>query len=339
MTREAPNSLTGFASAAERVLNAADWTYLMAGALPGQAGDNNIRAWDALRLRPRVLRGVTQADTSTTALGAPLSSPIFVAPNGRATRYHPEGERAIVGAAAAHQIGALLASSVSDSIGALRTSAPQALLWSQLYMSSDRGFMKDRLALAHATGVGAIVLTVDLLPDDRAPKPPLLAPASWETPGGAEPAPLFAATSLDDLAWLCAISTAPVVVKGVLRADDAAACISAGAKGLIVSNHGGNQLMDSITSPAALPEIVALCGEQAEIYVDGGIRSGSAIFKAIALGARAVMIGRPFSHALAAAGEQGVAKCISILAHDLQRTMRLCGASSIAEIDQDLLAD
>lgn len=338
MTQEMPRSLSEFAQAAQRALGPADWDYLTDGALPGQAGDDNVHAWNALRVRPRVLRGVAQADISTTVLGARISSPIFVAPNGRATRYHPEGERAIVRAAAAKGAGALLASSVGASIGALRASAPNALLWSQLYISGDRGFIKDRVELARASGAGAIVLTVDLLPDANALKPPPLKPAAWETPKSGEPMPLFTGASIDDLAWLCGVSPLPVVVKGVLRADDAAECVAAGAKGLIISNHGGNQVQDAVTSAAALPEIVSTCGGRAEIYVDGGIRCGATILKAIALGARAVMIGRPFSHALAVGGEQGVAACLAILEHELQRAMLLCGASRVSDINRDLLA-
>lgn len=338
MTQEMPYSLAEFADAAQQALAPADWTYLMAGALPGQAGDDNIRAWDALRLRPRVLRGAARADISTSVLGAQISSPIFIAPNGRATRYHAEGERAIVRAAAARGAGALLASSVGASIGALRASAPSALLWSQLYMSGDRSFVKDRIELAHAEGAAAIVLTVDLLPDANAPKPRQPPPASWETPKSGEPTPLFTGVRIDDLAWFCAVSPLPVVVKGVLRADDAAECVAAGAKGLIVSNHGGNQVQDAVTSGAALPEIVSACGARAEIYVDGGIRSGAGILKAIALGARAVMIGRPFSHALAVGGERGVGACLAILEHELQRAMLLCGTSRVGEISRDLIA-
>jgi 4-hydroxymandelate oxidase len=143
---------------------------------------------------------------------------------------------------------------------------------------------------------------------------------------------------LDDLSWLCGLGLLPVVVKGVLRADDAIACIDAGAAGLVVSNHGGNQLEDAIATSAALPAIADACGKRAEIYVDGGIRSGPSIIKALALGARAVMVGRPFSHGLAVGGAEGANKVLALLKADLSRAMALCGTATLSDITPDLIA-
>lgn len=338
MTDRTPPSLDALAETAQQKLSPADWGYLMEGARPGQTGDANVAAWDRLKLRPHVLRGVADADTSTTVLGAKIDTPIFVAPNGRATRFHPEGELAVLRGSAAHGAGALLASSVSASVGALRRHAPEALIWGQVYMAPDRGFMRERIETMRSAGVAALVLTVDLLPDLGAERPPPAPQAAWETPGKAEPAPVFTAAGVSDLEWLCGLAALPIVVKGVLRADDAARCVLAGAAGVIVSNHGGNQLADTIASAEALPEIVDACAGRAEIYVDGGIRSGGAILKALALGARAVMVGRPFSHALAAAGSEGVSGCFKLLTDELKRAMLLCGAARIAGLNRDLIA-
>lgn len=338
MDANLPSSLAGFEQRAREKMAAADWAYLMAGMTPGEAGAGNIEAWAKLKLRPRVLRGVAQADTATTVLGTPIAAPLFIAPNGRATRYCADGEAAVLAAASEQDVGALLASSVSGSIGALRVLAPDALTWSQFYMTHERGFLRERAAMAAEAGCKALVLTVDLLPDANRAKPQPLARAAWEAAPAAAPAPMFAAARIDDLAWLCGESPLPVVVKGVLRGDDAAACVSAGAKGLIVSNHGGNQLESVIASAEALSEVVLACGGRAEVYVDGGVRSGVDVIKALALGARTVMIGRPISHGLAVAGAAGASACLGIVRAELERAMLLCGAGAIGEISADLIA-
>lgn len=338
MNPNLPSSLAGFEAKAREHLSTADWAYLMGGMEAGEAGAANVEAWARLRLRPRVLRGVESADTSTTVLGAPLTAPFFVAPNGRATRYHPDGEAAVLTAAAEQGAGALVASSVAGSIKPLRALAPGALTWSQFYITRDRGALRERVAMAVEAGCAALVLTVDLVPSATRTPLPRLPRAAWETPSPSEPEPMYAAAGLDDLAWLCGASAAPIVVKGVLRGDDAAACVEAGAKGLIVSNHGGNQLEGAIAGADALPEVVGACGGRTEIYVDGGLRSGADVVKAIALGARAVMIGRPMSHGLAVAGADGVSACLAIIRADLERAMLLCGARSLSDIGRDLIA-
>ncbi|MCA8888800.1 MAG: alpha-hydroxy-acid oxidizing protein, partial [Parvularculaceae bacterium] len=152
------------------------------------------------------------------------------------------------------------------------------------------------------------------------------------------PAPMFAAAGIEDLEWFCSEAGLPVLVKGVLRADDARRCLDSGARGLVVSNHGGNQLSDALATCDALPAIVAACGDNAAIIVDGGIRSGACVFKALALGARAVMIGRPTSWGLAANGANGVAAALALLDAELDRTMRLCGASDLAAITRGFIA-
>lgn len=330
-----PSNLAAFERRAREKMAAPDWDYLMAGTAPGETGAENVEAWARLKLRPRILRGVAQADTSTTVLGVEVAAPLFIAPNGRATRYCADGEAAVLRAASAQNVGALLASSVSGSIAVLRSLAPGALTWSQFYMTRERNFLRDRAALAAEAGCRALVLTVDLLPDANRMRPPQPARATWEIAPTKEPEPIFTGAGIDDLAWLCAEASLPVIVKGVLRSDDAEDCLSAGAKALIVSNHGGNQLDSAIASAEALKDIVAACGARAEVYVDGGIRSGVDVMKALALGARAVMIGRPISHALAVAGAAGASAYLAILRAELQRAMLLCGAGSTDAIGAD----
>lgn len=317
---------------ARQVLDPEVWRYLETGA--DAAGE----PWQRLSLRPHILRGVTRSDAATTALGQPLAVPVMIAPTGRATRYAPEGELALLAGAEAAGSITLLPSSVVPSLAKLRVLRPNAMFWQQLYWQADRCAMRARLNAIREAGGAAVVLTVDLLPDDR-PAPPAPARATWE---GDEPAVagtnLFTGATIDDLAWLCGEADLPVVVKGVLRGDDAEACIAAGAAALIVSNHGGNQLDGAIAPAEALSEIVAAAGERTEVYVDGGIRSGASVLKALALGARAVLVGRPASYALAAAGADGVAAMLGTLGAELERAMILCGVDTLAEIDRTLVA-
>ena len=186
-------------------------------------------------------------------------------------------------------------------------------------------------------GAHALVVTVDLAPRAgvRAPPAPI---ASWETQASSpSPAPVHAAASLKDLERLCRASPLPVVVKGVLRADDALACTEVGARALVVSNHGDAQLAGAIPTADALAEVAPAVGNRAEVYVDGGIRDGVAILRAMALGATGVLVGRPVSHALAAAGAEGVHGLIAWLTADLTRAMALCGISSVSEVTPDLI--
>jgi 4-hydroxymandelate oxidase len=324
--------------AAAEALPADIFAYLNKGAGAGRTLAANEAAWGAIRLRPHILRAIDQADISTTLLGCPLAMPLLIAPTGRATRFHAEGELAQLKGAAQAGGGVVLPSSVVPFLPALAR-ASQVPFWQQLYFMRDRAALTDRIALAAENGCRAIVLTVDLLPDcQSAPPPP--AAAAWET----HPHPLRHSAAeplsagLDDLAWLCARSPIPVVVKGVLRGDDAQACVAAGAAGLIVSNHGGNQLDTVIATADALRAVIEAIDGKAEILVDGGIRNGAAILKALALGARGVLIGRPAAYGLAAGGAEGVGAVMGMLAAQLSRAMALCGASRIADLAPDLLA-
>jgi len=269
---------------------------------------------------------------TTKVLGTPLALPVMTAPNGRATRFTAAGEAAVIEGAAAAGTVAVLPSSVASSLAALRALHPSATLWQQIYMWADRGRMRALLHDIGEAGCRALVLTVDLMPGEAA-GPSVPSRAAWEAPAGETPAHLFMAAGMDDLAWLCAEAGMPVVVKGVLRGDDATLCLDAGAAALIVSNHGGNQLDTAIGSAEALPDVVAAVSGRAEVYVDGGIRDGLSVLKALALGARAVLVGRPVSYALAAGGGVAVAAMLEGLKEELARAMSLCGAASAAELD------
>lgn len=313
----------------------------------------NITAWRALRLRPRVLRDVTQIDTSVMILGHKMPTPIMVAPTGRHKLFHPEGERATARGAAAANVPYVMASNSNiliEDVAAERKNAPQ---WFQLYYWPERGEVEaliDRLA---AAGFAALVLTVD------APVPGWSPMAAREQH---EPSPdirninmpgqpmartayhpdfvgkvLYPAT-WRELEWLVKRSPLPVLVKGVLRGDDAVACAEHGAKAVIVSNHGGRHLDTTVTTAAAVGEIAAALGSKAETYVDGGIRRGTDILKALALGARAVLIGRPVIWGLTVSGADGVRDVLEHFRTELVRAMQLTGTARLSEATPDLLA-
>lgn len=288
-------------------------------------------------MRPRILRGVAGSDVATTALGTPLALPVMTAPNGRATRYAPEGEAEVVAGAAAAGTIAVMPSSIAPNLAALRALHPGAALWQQVYMTAERAPLLDLLPSIREAGARAIVLTVDLMPGDASAPPAAALPASWETVAPIATKLKFMAAGIDDLAWLCAEAGLPVVVKGVLRGDDARLCLDAGAAALIVSNHGGNQLDTAIGTADALPEVVAAVEGRAETYVDGGLRDGLSVLKALALGARAVLLGRPVSYALAAGGASAIAAMLDGLKGELARAMALCGAASLADLDPSLV--
>lgn len=322
---------------ARQVLPADVWAYLEAGADDEISLRDAAASWQRIALLPHVLRGVTQVDTRLSLLGMPLSMPILTTPNGRATRYHADGEAAVLEGAKAAGTLSILPSSVAPNAAHLAAHCPGARWWQQLYMYRDRGEMADQVAALREAGCGALVLTADLLPDGRpAPSPP--PPATWEKAAAPIPASAFSGAGMDDLAWLCRTAgDIPVLVKGVLRADDAHAIADNGAAGVIVSNHGGNQLDTAVASADALGPVVDACGDRAVVLVDGGIRRGTSVAKALALGAKAVLVGRPISYGLAAGGAEGVRAVLEALHSELARTMALCGAPDISALDRSLV--
>jgi 4-hydroxymandelate oxidase len=330
----APPNLVALEALARDRMDPALFDYLMRG---GAAATDNAAAWSRLRLRPRVLRGVAAVNTAATVLGGRLACPILLAPTGRATRFHPSGEaETLLGAEAAGAL-AVLPSSVATSLKGLQAAAPGAPRWLQTYFDADRERMAETVAAARAAGCSAVVVTVDLVPgfeDPGLPPPPR---ATWEAQAQAAARPLYAGVGFDDLHWLAGLNLLPVVVKGVLRGDDAARCAEAGARGIVVSNHGGNQLVGAVATADALAEVVDAVAARAEIYVDGGLRSGEAILKALALGAQAVLVGRPVAWALACDGARGVSAMIDRLRLELARAMALCGAATLSEIDRSLV--
>jgi 4-hydroxymandelate oxidase len=315
--------------------------------------DDNIAAWQRLRLRPRMLRDVTRIDTGTSVLGARIAAPLMVAPTGRHRLFHPDGERATARGAAAAGVPYVMATASTvtmEDAAAERRAAPQ---WFQLYLPPDRTVTEGLVDRAAVAGFAAVVLTVDQPvygSSPRAARAPLEAapdiravnlpgqPVAAHGYGAAHSGSVTHPATFDDLAWLVRRSALAVLVKGVLRADDALRCVELGASGIIVSNHGGRHLDATVATADALPEIAAAVGAKAEVFVDGGIRRGTDIVKALALGARAVLIGRPAVWGLALAGADGVRDVLDHLRGELVRTMALCGVAKLDEVTRDLVA-
>ncbi|MGH8900154.1 MAG: alpha-hydroxy acid oxidase [Egibacteraceae bacterium] len=341
---------------AQRCLSRLAYDYFVGGADDELTLAENVAAWRCLRLRPRVLRDVSKVSTETTVLGTAVSLPALVAPMAYQRLAHDDGERATAqGAAAAGTV--MIASTVATiSLEDIAAAAPRAVRWFQLYVHRDRGWTAELVARAVAAGYRAIVFTIDVpvlglrrrdeLNRFQLPPGMVMAnvgePPPEEVDGSAIMA--YASDQLDpgltfaDIEWLRELCDLPILVKGVLRGDDARACVDAGAGGIVVSNHGGRQLDTAVTTAAALPEIVDAVGDDVEVLVDGGIRRGTDIVKALALGAQAVLVGRPVLWGLASGGAEGVRSVLETLRDEFARALTLCGAPTVGGVTADLLA-
>ncbi|MGH8885566.1 MAG: alpha-hydroxy acid oxidase [Egibacteraceae bacterium] len=341
---------------AQQRLSRLAYDYFVGGADDELTLADNVAAWRRLRLRPRVLRDVSKVTTSTTVLGTPVSLPALVAPMAYQRLAHDDdGERATAqGAAAAGTI--MIASTFSTvCLEDIAAAAPGAARWFQLYVHRDRGWTAELVARAVAAGYRALVLTVDLPvfglrrrdEQNRFRLPPGMTMANVGEPppeGSGSALTAYARAELDpgltfaDVEWLRGLCDLPILVKGVLRGDDARACVDAGARGIVVSNHGGRQLDTAIATADALPEVVAAVGGDVEVLVDGGIRRGTDLVKALALGAQAALVGRPVIWGLVSGGSGGVRSVLDTLRDEFGRALALCGAPTVGAITADLLA-
>lgn len=308
----------------------------------------NAAAWNSVFLRPRVLRDVTQVDTSTTLLGTSVGSPIGVAPVAFQRLMHPEGECATAQGAAARASMMVLSTRATATAADCHEAAPNGPRWYQVYVLNDRSRNERLIEAAVNSGISALVLTADTPVLGRRKRdvvnqfilPPDIGGPSLDLQPGEEGHLIDQASDVtfDDISWLHELSGLPVVVKGVVRGDDARVCVEAGAAAVWVSNHGGRQLDGCVPTAVALPEVVEAVGEIAEVYVDGGIRRGIDVLRALAMGADAAFVGRPAAWGLAAGGRAGVELVLKGLKGELKLAMALAGARSIDEITSDLIA-
>ncbi len=325
----------------------------------GGAGDEwtlaeNRRAFSRWNLRPRVLTGAAEQDLRTTVLGQDIPFPILLAPTAFQRMADPEGELAT--ARAARSLGALMVLSTISSTPLEDVAEIGPHRWFQLYVLRDHDITTNLVNRAHATGYQAIVLTVDTpvlgrrLRDERNrfDLPEGIGLANLEgiplpEAEGSSLAAYFGADHdssfcWDDLPWLRSLSPLPLVLKGVVTAEDATLAVEAGVDGIIVSNHGGRQLDGAPGTLDALPEVVEAVRGRIDVLIDGGVRRGSDVLKALALGARAVLVGRPYLWALAAGGENGVRRMLESMRDELKLAMALSGVGSIREIGPSLVA-
>lgn len=321
----------------------------------------NREAFKRLVLQPRVLRDVSNMDTSTTLLGQRISSPVCVAPSAMHRMAHPDGEIASTSAAAkadtCYILSTISTTSLED-VGVANSKAnPNALRWYQLYVFKDREITRGLVKRAEKAGYKAIVLTVDtpMLGHREADVrnhfslPNHLTMANFAQVGGQHEhgvaslkdsgladyvSELFDLTlNWNDVKWLKSITHLPVVVKGVLSPEDAKIAVEMGCEGILVSNHGARQLDGVSSTIDALPAIVKAVNGRAEVYLDGGVRRGTDVFKALALGARAVFLGRPVLYGLAHSGEAGVSSVLRILNQELKHAMLFAGTKTLADIN------
>jgi 4-hydroxymandelate oxidase len=332
--------------------------YYEGGALDEITLRENTAGWERLKLYYHVLAGVGTRDLSTTILGQSTSLPIGIAPMAFQKLACAAGE--IATASAAKSAGTLFILSSFSNI-AMESVLPQAASprWFQLYIYKDRGITNELVRRAEAAGAEAIVVTVDApglgtrerdvrnsfrLPDNLAVENLVpLGKGNFPTVTGSGLAAYVRENfksdlQFEDLDWLCGCTRLPIVVKGVCRGDDARGAAEHGAKAVVVSNHGGRQLDTAPASCEALSAVAAAVGDLCEVYVDGGIRRGSDVLKAIALGARAVLIGRPILWGLCVGGEQGASSVLEILRRELDEAMLLCGCTKLGDINRSLLA-
>lgn len=315
---------------ASRAMPPAVWSYVESGSYGELTVAEATAAWRTVRFRPRVLQGVTSAELETTLLGTSFASPVAVAPTSMQRAMHSLGEQAMSAGATAAGCLHIVASNAGTPFDRL---APGPW-WLQAYLPPEREAFLPVLEAAIEAGARAVVLTVDT------PFPGTKYAAedgdwtgidlSWWRVNFPDPKPDDWAHDLTpgDLTWLRERAGVPVVVKGVLRGDDAMRCLDAGADAIYVSNHGGRQLDRVVSTARALSEVVASVGERAEVYVDGGIRSGLDALSALALGARAVLVGRPAIHALAVDGARGVEQLLGVLGDELREGLALAGCAT-----------
>jgi lactate 2-monooxygenase len=341
------------------------------GYIAGGAGNEstlraNREAFEQRRLRPRMLTGNSARDLSVEVLGTPSPFPFFLAPVGVLSIAHPDGELAPARAAGALRVPFILSSAASHSIEEIAAAMGDAPRWFQLYWVSDREVVESLVHRAEASGYSAIVVTLDTLTLGWRPRDlrngylpfrqgegiaqftsdPVFRSRLSVPP---EEDPLVAAGTMlamfpnlalrwDDLAWLRELTSLPLLVKGVLTAEDARRALDSGIDGIVVSNHGGRQVDGAIASLDALLEVRSAVGPDATVLMDGGIRGGADVLKALALGANAVLLGRPYVYGLAVGGQPGVDTVLQQLAAETDLTLALIGGTVARDLDAAWIA-
>jgi isopentenyl diphosphate isomerase/L-lactate dehydrogenase-like FMN-dependent dehydrogenase len=332
---------------AEQVIEPGAWSYIFGGAGEERTLRWNREAFSRFRLRPRVLVDVSSVTTETSVLGTPVSMPVLVAPMAYQAIAHQDGEIGMARGAAAAGTLMCLSTVATATPSDVAAAAPNGQRWLQIYVFRDREVSDGVIAEALETGFSALVLTADVPvygirhqetrfgfdhPEDDVPAITTARARGGDADEEHTLGMLESGLEWDYVSELCERWQVPVIVKGLLTAEDAVLACDHGASAVVVSNHGGRQLDGSITSLEALPEVVEAVGDRAEVYLDGGVRTGPDVVMALALGARAVLVGRPAMYGLAIDGAKGVAQVLDLLRDEIENALALLGCRSPAEV-------
>jgi len=335
----------------------ATFEYIATGSADQITLKENVAAFQRLRVFPPLMKGVADADLSTTALGQKIELPIILAPVAAQRMYHPQG--GVAAARAAAKSGTIygVSSSVGHSVEEIGA-ASGGPKWFQLYVPQDRAIARQLVQRVERAGYQAIIVTVDLgewkdadrrnrfsLPKEMLVKhlrdigfDQITSAMSYDEIIAFNAQAWDVSLTWEFFDWLRGITKLPILIKGVLRAEDAKKAVSIGLDGVIVSNHGGRRLDGMPATIDMLPVVAEAVAGRAEVYMDGGIRRGTDVLKALAFGARAVLIGRPYAWALAADGEAGVIKVIDLLRDELRNAMTATGCARVADVEESLIA-
>ena len=349
-----PINLYEYEALAKELMPKPEWDFVEGGATDEITISRTRQALDSIMLRPRMLVKMDVLDLSTTVLGERIDFPLMMCPAGHHIRAHADAELATVRAACAADVGMILSSGSSVVMEDVAGAATRKI-WFQQYFYRDRGITELMAHRADDSGYSALCITLDAsvrakrernlrnnysIPAspnyDGLKVSPGFAPSSDDAPA-AFSGMISPKVTWDEFSWLASKTDLPLVAKGVMTAEDGRLAVENGVKAIIVSNHGGRSLDSTFATIEALPEVVDAVDGRAEVYLDGGSRRGSDILKALALGARAVLIGRPMFWGLAVNGEEGLRHIIQILRDEFESTMGLCGKPDIASIDRSVI--
>ncbi|NXN45198.1 HAOX2 oxidase, partial [Rhinoptilus africanus] len=338
--------LSDFEAYARKYLPKIAWDFFAAGADDCSTRDENILAYKRIRFRPRMLRDVSMMDIRTKLLGTEISFPVGIAPTGFHQLAWPDGEKSTARAAKAMNTCYIASTYSTCTLEEISAAAPGGLRWFQLYIHRNRAVSQQLVQRAEALGFQGLVLTADLPYTGKRCDdvrngfrlPPHMKLKNLE--GAFEVCKrslLDPSVTWNDIYWLRSLTHLPIIIKGILTKEDAELAVRHGVQGIIVSNHGGRQLDGGPATIDALVEVVEAVQGRVEVYLDGGIRKGSDVLKALALGAKCVFIGRPALWGLAYKGEEGLQDVLRILQDEFRLSMALAGCASISEIGPHLV--
>ncbi|XP_048338757.1 2-Hydroxyacid oxidase 2 [Sphaerodactylus townsendi] len=345
--------LSDFEAYAKKHLPKVIWEYLAAGADESCTRDDNLLAFKRIRLRPRMLRDVSVVDTKTTILGTEISFPVGIAPTGLHKLACPDGEKSTAKAAEAMNTCYIASTYATCSVEEIVAAAPASFRWFQLYIHRKRSASEQLVRRAEASGFQALVLTVDVpytgkRRDDirnQFQLPQHMSIKNLEgffedhdrSEYGLPANSVEPSLGWEDIRWLQSLTRLPIILKGILTKEDADLAMRYGVQGIIVSNHGGRQLDGVPASVDALVEIKEAVQDKLELYLDGGVRTGSDVLKALALGAKCVFIGRPALWGLSYKGTEGLQEVLQILKDEFRLSMALTGCRNVSEIGRHLV--